>query len=383
MMQQAWTVEREDLAANDPLGPAPARPRPEALPASLPGATTGSVDVAVPSYGYGRYLAQCVRSVLQQQVPLRVLVLDDCSLDDTDVVGAALAAEDPRVTFVRHEQNRGHIATFNEGVAWATGDYMLLLSADDYLLPHALERAVAMLDAHPEMSLCVGQARVLLADGGTREVRVDLGQGPAGDRVLDGREFIQMLVDAGGANTVVAGTAVVRTRWLRELGGYREDMPHTGDLEMWMRLAAHGSVGIIDAPQAAYRRHAANMSDGYARNYGMADLRQRRDAFEVFGRHAADVMPGAERLHRRLLRALAREAAGQASAAYSDGALTTSRELMRLALETAPSVRFTTHYLRVLVKRLLGVERSRALLRWRDRRQQARPQHRPDGRVVP
>src|SRR5215471_13341349 len=66
------------------------------------------------------------------------------------------------------EKTRGHpgaaprqqrqIATYNEGIDWVSADYMLLLSADDYLLPGALDRAAAVLDAHLEVGFVFGRA---------------------------------------------------------------------------------------------------------------------------------------------------------------------------------------------------------------------------------
>src|SRR5436190_991816 len=101
-----------------------------------------SVDVFVPCYNYARFLRECVGSVLAQEgVDVRVLILDDSSTDDSEQVGRALAAEDPRIEYRRHEKNRGHIATYNEGVEWIAGDYAMLLSADDMLAPGALARA--------------------------------------------------------------------------------------------------------------------------------------------------------------------------------------------------------------------------------------------------
>ena len=67
-----------------------------------------SVDVVVPCYRYGRYLRQCVRSVLDQEgANIRVLVIDDASPDETALIGTALATEDSRVTFRRHAVNQG------------------------------------------------------------------------------------------------------------------------------------------------------------------------------------------------------------------------------------------------------------------------------------
>ena len=79
--------------------------------------TLARIDVFIPCYNYGRFLYQCVNSVLGQEgVDVRVLVIDDASPDNTAEVAAALAREDPRVTVIRHSSNKGHINTYNEGI---------------------------------------------------------------------------------------------------------------------------------------------------------------------------------------------------------------------------------------------------------------------------
>src|ERR671937_1179159 len=99
------------------------------------------VDVIIPCYNYGRYLPGCVRSVLGQEgVDVRVLIIDDASPDGSGAAAEELARQDARVQARRHAVNRRHIATYNEGLDWAAGDYLLLLSADDLLAPGALRR---------------------------------------------------------------------------------------------------------------------------------------------------------------------------------------------------------------------------------------------------
>src|SRR4051812_40163057 len=86
-----------------------------------------SVDVFIPCYKYAHYLRGCVESVLKQQgVDLRVLILDDCSPDDTPEIARQLMREDPRVAYYRNPSNRGHIETYNIGIDWCAGDYCLL-----------------------------------------------------------------------------------------------------------------------------------------------------------------------------------------------------------------------------------------------------------------
>ena len=91
-----------------------------------------TVDVVIPCYNYAHYLRGCVDSVLSQSgVDVRALVIDDASSDETAQTGYELAGSDPRVEFHRHHKNKGHIATYNEGLAMVSADFVVLLSADD------------------------------------------------------------------------------------------------------------------------------------------------------------------------------------------------------------------------------------------------------------
>ena len=117
------------------------------------------VDVVVPCYNYGKFLADCVAGALDDQpgTDVRVLIIDDASQDDSAEIAQKLAATDDRVDVIVHPVNRGHIATFNEGLLdWADGDYCILISADDKLTPGALRRAADLMDAHPEVGFVYG-----------------------------------------------------------------------------------------------------------------------------------------------------------------------------------------------------------------------------------
>src|ERR1700685_3721340 len=109
------------------------------------------VDVVIPCYNYGRFLGGCVAGALDDQpgVDVRGLIIDHASQDDSAEVAQKLAAANDRIQVKIHEVNRGHIATFNEGLMdWAEGDYCVLISADDKLAPGALRRAADLMDAH-------------------------------------------------------------------------------------------------------------------------------------------------------------------------------------------------------------------------------------------
>ena len=237
-----------------------------------------TVSVVIPCYNYGRYLRGCVGSVLGQQgVQTRILVIDDTSQDDTAEVGRALAEEHENVTFVRHEVNRGHIATYNEGLLeWADGDYVTLLSADDMLTDGALSRAVRIMEEHPGVGMVYGRELDLVDDRPLPSVT--------------GKELRPIVTQGGawlarrcreGVNVVPTPGTVLRTRVQRQVGGYDATLPHAGDFEMWLRVAAVCDIGYVrGVPQGLYRIHSASMSQEVYRHH-LADIRQRKLVFDA------------------------------------------------------------------------------------------------------
>jgi glycosyltransferase involved in cell wall biosynthesis len=236
------------------------------------------VDIVVPCYRYGCFLPQCIDSVIDQSMSdVRVLIIDDASPDDSADVARRLARTDPRIDVIVHAVNHGHIATYNEGIDWAAAPYFLSLSADDFLAPGALRRAVAIMEARPD---------VVLAYGAVIDITTDMPI-PALEETFDppwlvrpGRDLVHETCHTI-RNNVPTPTAIVRTEVQKRVGGYRPELHHAGDMEMWLRLAAHGAVAHTPAVQAFYRQHGNNMSAGIYKRV-TEDYTQRKAAFDSF-----------------------------------------------------------------------------------------------------
>jgi glycosyltransferase involved in cell wall biosynthesis len=233
------------------------------------------VDIVVPCYNYGRFLEACVRSVLSQSVSdARVLIIDDASSDDSVSVAQKLAQEDSRVSLIAHPANKGHIETYNEGIAWASADYFLLLSADDLLVPGALQRATEVMDENPDVVLAYGECIAWFDTLPAPAIA-------AAERDSWTRHDLVTAICTSATNLVPTPTAVARTSVQKAVGGYRKSLPHAGDMEMWLRFAANGSIARIDAVQAIYRKHSTAMSNAYFAET-ISDYRQRQLAFDSF-----------------------------------------------------------------------------------------------------
>jgi len=309
-----------------------------------------SVDIVIPCYNYARFLSQSVGSALGQEgVNVRVLIIDDCSGDDSEKVGKTLAEQDSRVEYRRHVANRGHIATYNEGLLeWASADYSVLLSADDALASGALARATQLMDRNPEVGMSCGMGRVIWDD----ENYTGKTETPSPEyRIVPGPNFLKRCFLMG--NPVCTPTAVVRTELQHRLGGYLPELPHSGDMEMWMRFAAHGAVGIHHAVQAYYRIHSANMSKQYFSQM-MGDAREVYQACERILAKWGAQFPESCQWRELMAQRLARDCCWLASEALdredSGGYLTATQ----FAEQIYPEIRHSRLWRKIRTKSFVG-----------------------------
>ena len=291
------------------------------------------VSIVIPCYNYGHYLSDCVNSVATQcNVRLDIIVIDDASTDGSGEVAESMGVHDPRVTVIRHAQNIGHIATYNEGLGRAKGDYVVLLSADDLLTPGSLTRAVALMEANPSVGLVYGHP-VSFSQPFPPPPQLRARSWS----IWPGAYWIASQCRRG-LNCIYSPEAVVRTSVQWKVGGYQRSLPHTADLEMWLRIAAVSDVGHINGADQAYRRvHAASMLQTNYTDF-LEDLRGRKAAYERFFDGALDTFAGSRQSQRIAWCRLAEEALEHACKLLSgsqDSAIR-AMEYVRFAQELYP-----------------------------------------------
>ncbi len=111
---------------------------------------TPKVSICVPTYNRAAILPYAVESVLSQTYPdFELLICDDASPDNTAEVVSQWS--DPRIRYIRHPQNIKRSRNMRSGYEAAAGEYFIKFDDDDALTPTFLEKAVAVLDAQPEV----------------------------------------------------------------------------------------------------------------------------------------------------------------------------------------------------------------------------------------
>lgn len=103
------------------------------------------VSIIMPTYNCGRFISESIRSVLAQTYPnWELIIVDDCSTDNTEDVVTYF--DDPRIHYLRNEQNKGAALTRNKALREAKGRYIAFLDSDDLWSPDKLERQIAFME---------------------------------------------------------------------------------------------------------------------------------------------------------------------------------------------------------------------------------------------
>jgi glycosyltransferase involved in cell wall biosynthesis len=211
------------------------------------------VSVILPVYNGQPFLAAAVDSILSQTFGwFELIAIDDGSTDDSLAVLQAFASTDPRVTIVSRP-NRGLVATLNEGIALARGDYIARMDSDDIAAPDRFTVQVAYLDANQDVVALGGQ--ILLIDEADRPLcPLSL---PLDHKMIDGKHMTSL------GSVLCHLAAMIRTQALRDVGGYDTSMEAAEDFDLWLRLAEIGRLANLPDTVLRYRQHLDSV--GYAK----------------------------------------------------------------------------------------------------------------------
>ena len=196
------------------------------------------VTIVIPAYNHAKYLKQAIDSILNQDYPnIELIVLDDGSTDNTLDL---LKSYGNLFVWERHE-NTGQANTLNKGWKMAKGDILSYLSADDFLLPHAVRLSVESLLKNPDAVLSYGDFH--LVDSESRVVRNVL----APDYSYE--DMVTNYICAPGPGVFFRRDAYLKT------GGWDSNFRQSPDFEYWLRLGLTGRFMHINNRLAAFRVH--------------------------------------------------------------------------------------------------------------------------------
>jgi glycosyltransferase involved in cell wall biosynthesis len=212
------------------------------------------ISVGIPTYNRAPKLARAAESVLAQtHRAVELVISDNASSDETEFLCRELCAREERVRCLRSPVNRGPTANFNTVIGELRGDYVMLLSDDDWLDDDYLASCLAELRRRPELVLACGRARylregVVVSEG----VEMQLDEDSPALRV---RTYLRDVDENGVFYGLMARSVLQRAAPLRNVLG--------NDWLLAAAVAAQGKVATITS--TAINRELDGTSADFAR----------------------------------------------------------------------------------------------------------------------
>jgi glycosyltransferase involved in cell wall biosynthesis len=211
------------------------------------------ITTAIPTFNNEKFIEQTLKSIASQTVrPDRVLVLDDCSTDQTEKI--AKDFKDIQCEVIRNPRNLGLFGNFNRCLEFAAEtEYLQILHADDLIKPVFYETMKNALDD------CAGRGMAWCLDERIDE-HGDLlsvsGKADGGITVLDQDTFLARKAEIG--NQAFCAT-LLKTNYQPVPERFPEDMPIVGDAAYWPKYGLHcKKIVTVNLPLAQYRWHGLN-----------------------------------------------------------------------------------------------------------------------------
>lgn len=223
-----------------------------------------TIDIMLPFWGEPELLYRTVESVrAQSDGDWRLTVIDD-AYPDPGVAEHFGRLDDPRIRYVRNDENVGIIENFRASVRLATADHLMVLGSDDLLLPGYVASLRAAIARHPEAAVFQPGVRVIDEHGAPSLPLVDRVKQRllrpdtrSGDVEMQGERLATSLTHG---NWLYWPSLVFRADAIRA-HDFRDDLPIVLDLAILLDIAfAGGSLVVIDDEVFAYRRHTESAS---------------------------------------------------------------------------------------------------------------------------
>ena len=233
------------------------------------------VDVLMPAYNHGKYIAQAIESFLAQVgVAARLLIGNDASTDDTLSIAQQYANQYPdKISILSHPQNQGLIGNYKLLLEYSTSPYVAILESDDlWTDPLKLGKQITYMESHPECGLVYTSGQFVDEQGnplGVKQEKEGARKRYEGAQTATSQQNNTLLEQTLYSNPVLAVTACFR-RSAFDAACNMEDFVErkfvTFDYPVWLGLAAVSDFYVMSDITSAYRVSGSSISNNASYN---------------------------------------------------------------------------------------------------------------------
>jgi len=211
------------------------------------------ISIITASYNYAQYLEEAIDSVINQSYQdWELIVVDDCSSDDSVEIIKSYCEKDSRIMLVEQSENKGLKETLLLGLSHASGEWVAFLESDDFLAPDNLSKKVEIIQKYPEIKLIFNKVNFL------REGRDKFQSGifEKTQRDLSKMTFPKnMFKDFYINNKILTFSCVMVEANTLKNANFNSPVDTLLDWWLWIHLAYKNSFYYVDKELTSWRLH--------------------------------------------------------------------------------------------------------------------------------
>jgi len=199
---------------------------------------TPLVSILMTAYNRESYLAEAIESVLKSTYyNFELIIVDDCSKDNTSNIAKSFAMKDDRVLFIQNEKNLGDYPNRNNAASYARGEYMTYVDSDDMLYPDTIEKIIRIVSKDEDFNFAM--------------------YWPHSDEhfVLKGEEALKIHFFEKQFLYIGPGGTFMRRTFFEKVGKYPELYGPANDMYFNLKICCHSSIHLMPFEFFYYRRH--------------------------------------------------------------------------------------------------------------------------------
>ncbi|MFS9041329.1 glycosyltransferase family 2 protein [Streptococcus cristatus] len=181
----------------------------------------GLVSIITPTFNSANFIEETIKSVLSQTYPnWEMIIVDDCSGDDTEEIVSQYVREDTRIKYIRLEKNSGAAVARNKAMREAEGEYMAFLDSDDIWTAEKLSEQLSFMQEHNVSFSCTDYEQI--SESGEKTGRII--------KTLPKANYNRILLDCPVGNSTVMYS-------VKELGKFEvPNIRKRNDDALWLQM---------------------------------------------------------------------------------------------------------------------------------------------------
>jgi glycosyltransferase involved in cell wall biosynthesis len=221
------------------------------------------VSIICLAFNHEKFVVETLNSVVEQNYqPIELIIVDDCSTDNTKLVINNWLLSHPEIQFIVNEVNRGNTKSFNNALKFAKGEYIIDLAADDLIVPNGVQLQINAFQNSKFKNLGVvyGNAEIINEDGSFNSYYFPVdADGKVILKRVTGNIYSSVL---STGDSICSVSALFKKSVFDFLEGYDETLDYE-DLDSWIRASREYEFDFIDEVLVKKRTVANSLGSNF------------------------------------------------------------------------------------------------------------------------